>query len=78
MADFFDQARILAVIFESDHKDDITEIPMSFRILQSEQYFKFMHVVGRLGPMLNYLYKTVVSMQSQPGYTLERCAFLNP
>jgi hypothetical protein len=59
MTDFFDQARILAVIFESEHKIiDPTEPAMSYNVLRSECYFKSMDAVGRLGPMLNYLVKT--------------------
>ena len=58
MSDLFDQASILAIIFESSYKFDPTKPMMSYLVLKSEGYFKYMDTAGRLGPMLTYLHKT--------------------
>jgi hypothetical protein len=57
MTDFFDQARILAVIYESFYEYDPTKPIMSYRVLVSEKYFESMDAVDRLGHMLTYLLK---------------------
>jgi hypothetical protein len=58
MGDLFDQASILAVIFESSYNFDPTKLPMSYFVLRSEEHFKSMDDVGTLGPMLTYLLRT--------------------
>jgi hypothetical protein len=58
MSDLFDQARILAVLFESYHNFDPTKPIMSYYVLRSEEHFKFMDAIGRLSPMLTYLLRT--------------------
>jgi hypothetical protein len=55
MSDFFDQARILAVIHEYQYEWDATKPLMSYNILRMEKYFKFMDDATRLVPMLEYL-----------------------
>ena len=57
MGDLFDQARILAIMFESTYESN-PMMPMSYPLLRSERYLKSMDAVGRLGPMLRYLHET--------------------
>jgi hypothetical protein len=44
MGDFFDQARILAVMYELSHRSDPTKPLLSYSVLMSEEHFKFMEV----------------------------------
>ena len=56
MSDLFDQVRILAVMYLASYDRDPTKPPMSYRVLASEEYLKFMEDVGRLSPMATDLH----------------------